>query len=126
VSSSGWNNKVPSLTIVLLGLLLVAPLSPGDRGLRLSLGSTAPHLVEIESKGLPAVADSVVRERAGGAARVVIAPGSQRAEVASGHGTVAADGSLGSAEHWTIPDAAPSHLHGEPFADHPAPRTPPA
>lgn len=118
--------RMRALTIVLLGLLLAAPLSSGDKGLWLSLTSAAAHLVKVESGSLPAEHAVIVPERTGRAARIVGAPGAGRAEATRGLGPAGADQALGSTERWTILDSVPPYQRGEPFADHPAPRAPPA
>ena len=78
--------RIRALTLILLGLLIAAPLSSGDKGLWLSLISTPAHILSIGADSVPAEHAIVVPERAGRAARSIVAPGSERASTSGGIG----------------------------------------
>jgi hypothetical protein len=114
------------LTVLLLGLLLLAPLSAGDQGLWLSLTGRPAELVEIVVGSAPAEHLILAPERAEPVARGTGETRPVRVAVARTLGPGGSDWSLGLGRRWTVPDTAPLHLRGEPFADRPAPRAPPA
>jgi hypothetical protein len=114
------------LTVLLLGLLLAAPLSVGDQGLWLSLTSSPAELAEIVVGSAPAESLSLAPDRADPVTQTVSASRPERVEGARTLGPAGAAWSLGPGRRWTVPDTAPLHLQGEPFADRPAPRAPPA
>lgn len=114
-----------ALTLVLLLLIVVAPLSSGDKGLWLSFASTPTQVFEIEARDLPAEHAILVPERGSRAGRAQALPRPERVDVARIVGQVGALASLGYGLGWPLPDIAAHHAHGEPSADRPAPRAPP-
>jgi hypothetical protein len=54
---------LPSLTLVLLGLVLAAPLSSGDKGLWLSVAPTAVLLADAPVGRLPAEHSTLLQDR---------------------------------------------------------------
>ena len=55
--------QLPALTLVLLGLMLAAPLSSGDKGLWLSLAPAAVLLADAPVTGLPAEHSTLAPDR---------------------------------------------------------------
>ena len=115
--------QLPALTLVLLGLMLAAPLSAGDKGLWLSLAPAAVLLADAPVTGLPAEHSTLAPDR------------QSRPAVAGRIETNAFDKSLGVdtrpaglalSERWTrLPDR-PVFALLQPIAALPAPRAPPA
>jgi hypothetical protein len=114
------------LTLVLLSLLIAAPLSSGDKGLWLSLTTSSAQLFETADGDLPTEHVILVPERASRAGRAQVLLRGERLDTARILGTGAALWSFGLTTQWTLPEATTPHPHGEPFADRPAPRAPPA
>jgi hypothetical protein len=115
-----------ALTLVLLALLIAAPLSSGDKGLWLSLTSSPAQLFETVAGDLPAEHAILVPERASRAGRAPVLPRGERLETARVLRPGAAVWSFGLSTQWSLPEATAPYPHGEPFADRPAPRAPPA
>lgn len=114
------------LTLVLLSLLIAAPLSSGDKGLWLSLTSTPAQVVETVAGDLPAEHAILIPERATRAGRAQALPRAGRVDTARAPGPAGAAWAVWVGPRWMVPDAAAIHPHGEPAADRPAPRAPPA
>jgi hypothetical protein len=115
-----------TLTLVLLALLIAAPLSSGDKGLWLSLTSSPAQLFETVAGDLPAEHAILVPERASRAGRTQALPRGERLDPARIIGPAAAVWSFGLTPQWAPPEATAPYPHGEPSADRPAPRAPPA
>jgi len=117
--------RTRGLTLLLLALLILAPLSSGDKGLWLSLTSTTVQHLDTATDRLPAELSSLLPDSAG-RVRAAVAARPERADVAKRLGPDGRDWSLGFGERWTIPVSVPPYPHGEAFAARPAPRAPPA
>jgi hypothetical protein len=115
-----------ALTLVLLALLIAAPLSSGDKGLWLSLTSSPVQLFESAAGDLPAEHAVLVPERASRAGRAQALPRGERLDAARILGLGAAVGSFELTAQWALPASSDPYPHGEPSADRPAPRAPPA
>jgi hypothetical protein len=115
-----------ALTLVLLALLIAAPLSSGDKGLWLSLTASPAQLLETVAGDLPTEHAILVPERASRAGRAQALPRGEHLDTARILGPGAAVWSIGLATQWALPEAPDLYPHGEPFADRPAPRAPPA
>src|SRR4051812_19261775 len=61
--------RLRSLTLVLLGLLIAAPLGSGDKGLWLSLVATPAQILDLAADRLPAEHSILLPERASRIAR---------------------------------------------------------
>ena len=118
--------RVRALTPLLLALLIVAPLSSGDKGLWLSLASTPVQHLELAADRLPAELSVLLPDAASRTGRVIAAARPDRAELATSLGPAGVAWSLGFGERWTILVSAQPYPHGEVFAARPAPRAPPA
>jgi hypothetical protein len=116
-----WH-RIRLLTFVLLGLLLAAPLSTGDKGLWLGLAAT-PVLLDAPADWLPAEHSTLLPDRSGRAlasARVE-QTGAGKRLVAPNPTWIPSVG-----EGWTDGDAAPTQALHALFAARPEPRAPPA
>jgi hypothetical protein len=114
------------LTLILLVLLILAPLSSGDKGLWLSLASTPVQHLDVATDRLPAEHSILLPERAARTGRVAAISRTDRADAANGDDPSGPIWSLGADRRWTVAVNAPRYPHGEPFAARPAPRAPPA
>lgn len=117
--------QLPAITLILLGILLAAPLSSGDKGLWLSVAPTAALLTDAPTAGLPAEHSTILPDRTG---RSAVAG---RIEIGSGGLDRAIDPqattpSRWTGEGWTRVDAGRSQAVGQPLARRAAPRAPPA
>lgn len=115
--------QLPALTLVLLGLLLAAPLSSGDKGLWLSLAPTAVLLADAPAAGLPAEHSTLAPDRQGRPAVAGRTEGSgSDKHLVSGSEPVG----LSVGERWTPLHDAPDTALLQPIAALAAPRAPPA
>jgi hypothetical protein len=115
--------RVRALTLVLLGLLLAAPLSSGDKGLWLSLAATPVHLLEASAGHPPAEHSTLVPDTLG---RAVAAARTDRADPVRSLGATSAPVDVAAGERWTAAATAPVRVRGELIAARPEPRAPPA
>ena len=115
-----------ALTLSLLILLVAAPLSSGDKGLWLSLASTPTQIFKAAASELPAEHTILVPEGGSRAGRTQVLLRADRVDTASVVGTVGALTVTGHGARWPVSDLPAVHPHGEPSADRPAPRAPPA
>ena len=115
--------QLPALTLVLLGLMLAAPLSSGDKGLWFSLAPAAVLLTDAPAAGLPAEHSTLAPDRQ---SRPAVA---SRTESSGAHKALAVDsGPAGivPGEHWTLVQDRPAAALLQPIAALAAPRAPPA
>ena len=117
-----WRS-IRALTLVLLGLVLAAPLSSGDKGLWLSLTSTPVQHLQTAGDSLPAEHGIVLPHDA---SRFAAAPSVSHPERTDADANLSAAPSLRSMLRWTIVDAEPAVPDVEPIADRIVPRAPPA
>jgi hypothetical protein len=115
-----------TLTLALLMLLIAAPLSSGDKGLWLSLAATPTQVFETVAGNLPAEHAILVPERGSRAGRAQLLARAERVDVTRIVGPGGALAAFGQSARWPLPDVPTLHPHGEPSADRPAPRAPPA
>jgi hypothetical protein len=115
-----------ALTLALLMLIVAAPLSSGDKGLWLSLAATPSQVFQTAASEVPAEHVTLVPERGSRAGRTQALLRADRVDTARIIGTVGALTSFGQGARWPLPDVPSVHPHGEPSADRPAPRAPPA
>ena len=115
--------QLPALTLVLLGLLLAAPLSSGDKGLWLSVAPTAALLTDAPAAGLPAEHSTVLPDRQ---ARPAVTGRTESGGTAKHLGATLAPASLSSGDCWTPLQDAPATALLHPVAALAAPRAPPA
>ena len=116
-----WRS-IRSLTLVLLGLVLAAPLSSGDKGLWLSLTSTPVQHLQTAGDSLPAEHGIVLPHDTSLFAVTSSASHPERTDADSNLSTAPY---LHSVLRWTVTDAEPAAPDVEPIADRPAPRAPP-
>jgi hypothetical protein len=116
-----WRS-IRALTLVLLGLVLAAPLSSGDKGLWLSLTSTPVQHLQTVGRSLPAEHGIVLPDDA---SRFAATSAAARPERTDTDANLTAALSLRSMLRWTVTDAEPAAPDAEPIADRPAPRAPP-
>jgi hypothetical protein len=117
-----WRS-IRSLTLVLLGLVLAAPLSSGDKGLWLSLTSTPVQHLQMAGRSLPAEHGIVLPDDA---SRFAVASSVSHPERTDADSNLSAAPRLGSMIRWTLTDAEPAVPDVEPIADRIVPRAPPA
>lgn len=115
-----------ALTLALLILIVAAPLSSGDKGLWLSFTATPNQVLETAARDLPAEHEILVPERGSRVGRTQVLLRAERVDTARMIAPVGAPASFGHGVRWPLPDLPAIHPHGEPFADRPAPRAPPA
>jgi hypothetical protein len=117
-----WRH-VRALTLLLLGLLLAAPLSSGDKGLWLSLAASPIQHLAVAANGLPVEHATVLPQKA---LRPLSAARSERLNPTKLLGGPAPAWNAGPGASWSILDLAPFDPRGELLAVRPAPRAPPA
>lgn len=115
--------QLPAITLILLGILLAAPLSSGDKGLWLSVAPTAVLLSDAPAGGLPAEHSTIVPDRSG---RVVAAGRTESGGAGRGRDTDAVSLRLPAGERGTSTAASQSAEDQQPLAAPAAPRAPPA
>lgn len=115
--------QLPLLTLVLLGLMLAAPLSSGDKGLWLSLAPSAALLSAAPAVGLPAEHSTLAPDRQG---RPVVAGRTETngSDKQLDAGAAPTGHSLG--ERWTSLQDPPGAALLQPITAFAAPRAPPA
>ena len=114
--------QLPALSLVLLGLMLAAPLSSGDKGLWLSLAPTA-MLADAPAAGLPAEHSTLAPDRQSRptvAGRIETSGSNKQLDA----GVEPVGLTLG--ERWTRLQDAPAASLLPPLAALAAPRAPPA
>ena len=116
--------RAPAL--LLLVLLIVSPLSSGDKGLWLSLAATPVQHLDLATDRLPAEHLILLPDGVSRAGRAAILARPVRADVVRSLGPAGTAWLPSSGERWTIVVSAPPHPHGELFSARPAPRAPPA
>jgi hypothetical protein len=115
--------RIRVLTLVLLGLLIAAPLSFGDKGLWLSFASTPQQVLDVVAGGLAPEQMLLLHERTG---RMIVAPRLERSDAVRSldDGGIWIPARSGSG--WVIADSVQPPALGELYAGRPAPRAPPA
>ena len=115
--------QLPALTLVLLGLMLAAPLSSGDKGLWLSFAPTAVLLADAPATGLPAEHSTLAPDRQ---SRSAVAGRAETGGFDKNLGVDASPAGLTLGERWqpALDRLASSLL--QPIAALAAPRAPPA
>ena len=115
--------QLPALTLVLLGLLLAAPLSSGDKGLWLSLAPAAILLSDAPAAGLPAEHSTLLPDRP---ARPAVAHRTETGGTDRALGADAHPAGLSVGERWVATLDAPAVATLQPIAALAGPRAPPA
>ncbi len=115
-----WRH-IRALTLVILGLLLAAPLSSGDKGLWLSLAAT-PVLLDTPAGGLPAEHSTLLPDQPG---RSLTSLRVEQGGAGKRLATVTAIWASAAGERWPATDAAPTQALHALFAARPDPRAPP-
>jgi hypothetical protein len=118
--------RIRALMLVLLGLLIAAPLSSGDKGLWLSLVATPSQVLDLPADRLPAEHSILLLDRITRIARSVAHARPDRVEVAGALGPGGTAWTLRAGEQLMVSMAVPPRSLGNLFADHAAPRAPPA
>jgi hypothetical protein len=117
-----WRS-IRALTLVLLGLVLAAPLSSGDKGLWLSLTSTPVQHLQTAGDGLPTEHGIVLPHDTSLFALTSTVSHPERTDADA---SLSAAPGLCSMLCWTVIDAEPAVPDVEPIADRIIPRAPPA
>jgi hypothetical protein len=115
--------RIRALTLILLVFLIAAPLSSGDKGLWLSFTSTPQQVLDVAAGGPAPDQTLLLYERTG---RMTAAPRPERSDAGSSLDNVGTWIPARSGSGWIITDSVQPPALGEPGADRPAPRAPPA
>lgn len=115
--------QLPALTLVLLGLLLLAPLSSGDKGLWLSVAPTTTLLASAPAAGLPAEHSTLLPDRQ---ARTTVAGRIESSGADRSLGASADATGLYLGDRWISTEDIPAAAPLQPIAALAAPRAPPA
>jgi hypothetical protein len=115
--------QLPALTLVLLGLMLAAPLSSGEKGLWFSLAPTAVLLTDAPAGGLPAEHSTLAPDRR---ARLAIASRTESSGADKSVDTSSVPAGFALRARWSSVQDRPAVAPFQPIAALAAPRAPPA
>ncbi|MCC7367357.1 MAG: hypothetical protein IT306_02980 [Chloroflexi bacterium] len=115
--------QLPAITLILLGILLAAPLSSGDKGLWLSVAPTAALLSDAPAGGLPAEHSTILPDASSRSAAV---GRTESSGAGRGPDADAVAPRLPAGERWISSAASRSAEEQQALAAPAAPRAPPA